>query len=295
MNIKKWLKQNTHSLKGKTVAITGSTGGLGGEICKILASLNARLVLLNRNEEKTQIQIEELKTRYPNLQIKFVKTDMQNIESVKQTCLKLNHQEIDILILNAGAFNLPRKKSSLGYDNVFQINFVSAYYLTKKLLSQLQSRPDSKVVVVGSIAHAYAKLNSSDIDYSTEEDVQKVYGNSKRFLMFSLYKLFETEKHVKLSITHPGITLTGITQNYKKIFLPIIKLSMKLLYMPPKKACLSIIKGVFDQTSTGYWIGPERKNIWGYPKKRPLEVCSEQECEDIFKIAEKIYAKLNNQ
>ena len=33
MNIKKWLHINTESLKGKRVAVTGSTGGIGRELC----------------------------------------------------------------------------------------------------------------------------------------------------------------------------------------------------------------------------------------------------------------------
>jgi FlaA1/EpsC-like NDP-sugar epimerase len=33
MNITKWIKNNTESLEGKMVAISGSTGGLGRELC----------------------------------------------------------------------------------------------------------------------------------------------------------------------------------------------------------------------------------------------------------------------
>lgn len=54
MNIEKWLKLNTTSLKGKIVAVTGSTGGLGSELCKYLASLSANLILVDRNLHKSQ-------------------------------------------------------------------------------------------------------------------------------------------------------------------------------------------------------------------------------------------------
>ena len=36
MSISKWIEKNTASLKGKTVAISGSTGGLGRELCRYL-------------------------------------------------------------------------------------------------------------------------------------------------------------------------------------------------------------------------------------------------------------------
>ena len=45
MNYKKWFQENTFSLKGKKIALTGSTGGLGNETAKHLAFLGADLVL----------------------------------------------------------------------------------------------------------------------------------------------------------------------------------------------------------------------------------------------------------
>ncbi|MBQ3547362.1 MAG: hypothetical protein IJA44_02680, partial [Clostridia bacterium] len=37
VNYKKWFLKNTESLSGKTVAVTGSTGGIGLWLCKLLA------------------------------------------------------------------------------------------------------------------------------------------------------------------------------------------------------------------------------------------------------------------
>lgn len=292
MTIKKWLKENAHILSGKTIAITGSTGGLGNEICDILAELEANLLLLNRNLKKSENQKTKLLEKYPNLKIDIVQTDMQNFSSVKAACKTLKNHQIDAIILNAGAFNIARKQTDIGFDTVFQTNFVSPYYIAKQILPQLQKSDLAKVVVVGSIAHKYAKLNTDDIQQENEKNAQKVYGNSKRFLMFSLFELFKNQTDVKLSITHPGISGTNITSNYRKILLPIIKFGMKIIYMSPKKACLSIIKGLFDETQAYNWIGPSNHDIWGFPKKTNLTSCSEEESKKIFEIAEEIYTKI---
>ena len=289
MTINKWLIHNTKSLQDKTVAITGSTGGLGKQICMHLAKLNANLLFLNRNKTKSETLKSQILENYPNIKIDLVEIDMQDTDSVKSACETLKKIDIDILILNAGALNLSRQKSSLGYDNVFQVNFISPYFLTKQLLPQLTQKKDSKIVAVGSIAHKYATLNEKDVDYTNETNGQKVYGNSKRFLMYSLYELFKKETKLKLSVVHPGITQTNITSNYPKILQPIIKLSMKLIYSSPKKAALSIINGIFTNTEHSTWIGPKFKNIWGYPKKSKLNSCSVDESKKIFKIAESIY------
>ncbi|MBP3431907.1 MAG: SDR family NAD(P)-dependent oxidoreductase [Clostridia bacterium] len=295
MTTSKWIELNTKSLEGKTVAITGSTGGLGEELSEVIASLGAKLLFLNRNKSKTDRQIEAILQKHPSVKIEFVQVDMQDFESVKRACDELKRFEIDILILNAGAFNLPRKKTELGLDNVFQINFLSPYFMIKELLPQLKQMENSKIVVVGSIAHRYASFNEADIDYAGEKDKQKIYGNSKRFLMFSLFELIKKEEKVKLAVTHPGITATDITSNYPKAFRMIAKPAMKLIYMSPRKACLSVVKGVFDETEAYSWIGPARKNIWGYPKKRPLVTCSMEESKKIFTKAEEIYAKMKNE
>ena len=55
MKMVNWIKENTKSLKGKTIAITGSTGGIATCLVKTLASLEADFIFLNRNEEKTKL------------------------------------------------------------------------------------------------------------------------------------------------------------------------------------------------------------------------------------------------
>lgn len=292
MTIKKWLKLNTKDLTGKTIVITGSTGGLGQKICEILLDLNANLICLNRNKEKSKTQKTQLLKKHPSAKINIIQADMEDIKSVENAYKILSKSTIDILILNAGAFHLKRNTTSLGYDNIFQVNFLSPYYLTKQLLPQLRQNEDSKVVMVSSIAHRYSKLNEADLQLLNEKKHQKIYGNSKRLLMFSLFELFKNEHKVKLSVAHPGITQTNITSNYPKIFQPFIKLGMKLLYSSPKKASLSIIKSIFENTQYQTWIGPAHKDIWGFPEKKKLQSCSKDESKKIFEISEKIYKKI---
>ena len=139
MNIQKWLNKNIQSLKNKTVVVTGATGGLGEELCTKLASLDANLILACRNEKLAQNLKEKLLQKYPHIKIHFVMLDLSNMQSVNNCIQKLNqYNNIDILIHNAGVYNVPVKKLDTGYNNIFQINFVAPYYLTKKLLPKLK-------------------------------------------------------------------------------------------------------------------------------------------------------------
>ena len=72
MKTEKWISKNTTSLTGKTVAISGSTGGLGSALCHHLASLGATLILIDRNIEKSQRLASEIKNKY-DVTVDFVK------------------------------------------------------------------------------------------------------------------------------------------------------------------------------------------------------------------------------
>lgn len=289
MNFKKWFHENTSDLTNKTIAITGSTGGIAKFLVKSLASLNSNFIFLNRDKNKTQKQIDELISLFPNITIEFIECDLSNFESVKSAIMILKQKHIDILYLCAGAYNIPRQKTDLGYDNVFQINFISQYYIAKELLNNIKT-VNGKIIAVSSIAHNYSKIDVNNIDFSTKNKHSKVYGNAKRFLTFSLMELCKKE-NVNLSTVHPGLTLTEMTNHYPKVINWLVKFFIKLFCPNIKKASLSLIKGIFETTSYHKWIGPPFLQVYGKPKKIKLKTCSEKESKKIFKIAEEIYEK----
>ena len=293
MAFEKWLNENTTSLQGKTVAITGSTGGLMKNIVKVFASLCTNFIFLNRNEEKTKKQIDELTLLYPNIKIEFIACDLSNFENVKSATEKLKQKHIDILYLSAGVYNVKRYNTDLGYDNVFQTNFISHYYIAKELLTNLKA-VNGKIVAVSSIAYNYSKIDTNDIDFSTTKKHSKVYGNSKRFLTYSLMELCKIE-NVDLSIVHPGVTLTEMTNHYPKAINWFVKIFIKLFLPNNEKASLSLIKGLFENTSYGKWIGPKIFNVWGKPKLNKLKSFNLNEVHKTYEIAENIYNKIKKE
>lgn len=291
MNYYKWLDNNTASLKGKTVAISGATGGLGIWVCDYLAYLGANLICLDRNAEKSNKLINDLKQKYHQLNAIHITLDLENFSQVKEVAVQLKVLSIDYLILNAGAYKIPRHKCDTGYDNVFQINFLSPYYLARELAPVIREK-GGRVVAVSSIAHNYSKININDIDFNSVSASSKVYGNAKRFLTFALFGLFNSDK--TLSIVHPGITFTNITNHYPKFVFMLIKHPMKIIFMKPKKAALSVIYGIFNGCDSNSWIGPRYFNVWGLPKKQILHTCSLDESKQICNITENIFTNIKD-
>ena len=291
MKYSKWLKNNTESLSGKLIAVTGTTGGLGRELCTFLCELGADLVLLDRNPKRSEYFKNELMTLFPDRTFLRITVDLEDMTSVKSATEQLKHLPLDIFIHNAGAYSIPRHKCDTGYDNVFQINFVSPMYMIRELLPILRQQ-NGRVIAVGSIAHNYSKADRSDVDFSTRTAASKVYGNAKRYLMFSLYELFKSESTVKLSVVHPGITFTNITAHYPKLIFAVIRHPMKIIFMKPKKAALCTVKGLFTETEYHQWIGPRLFDIWGLPSLKPLKTCSNDESSYIGQAADKIYSEI---
>lgn len=271
------------SLKNKTIAITGATGGIGIPLCKELLKRKASLILVDRNFEKSVALKKKLIEEFSDAEIFNITADLSSIESVKKAVDELKNYSIDIFIHNAGAYSIPRFKANSGYDNVFTINFISPYYIIRSLLPEIKER----VVVMGSIAHRYSKADFSDVDFSSRKKASLVYGNAKRYLMFSLYELFK-DKPEKLAIVHPGITFTGITNHYPKLIFAIIKYPMKVIFMRPEKACKCVVEGIFKNTPYGYWIGPWIFDVWGKMKLKRLKT-DFTECKKIAETAERIY------
>ena len=283
-----WIKQNMPSMEDKIVAISGATGGIGQELCRHLASLGASLLLLDRNSERSNAWIEKLKAEFPSLDAKHLRLDLADFETVRSVTKELQKSTPDYLIFNAGAYHVPRYTTSIGHDNVFQINFLAPYYMARTLLPTMKER-GGRIVAVGSIAHNYSHIDLDDIEFLTRTQSSKIYGNAKRFLMFSLFGFDESNT---VTIAHPGITLTNITAHYPKVIYALIKHPMKVIFMSPRRASLSILAAMVQKAEKNEWFGPSLFDVWGLPKKKLLKTCSADEAKQICQKTEKIVENL---
>ncbi len=284
LDINQWLAKNTVDLRGRVVVITGATGGLGRHVVRDLIQANAKIIMLERNMQMMQDFTQQLLQEFPNAEIESIQIDLNQIQSVDAAVAQLITRRIDYLILNAGVYNVPLTTSQFGYNNVFQINFISQYYLVKQLIPALQ-RTKGKVVAVTSIAHDYGRLNENDIDYTHCKKASKVYGNSKRFLTLALSELFKERDDVRLALVHPGITLTPMTNAKNRILTSLV---MKMLFPKPAVAALNIVRGVFAEINYDEWIGPKTAKIWGLPTVSKLPTATAEERAKIFNLAESI-------
>lgn len=273
-------------LKGKKIAVSGSTGGIGREICKKLAAAGADLIFIDRNPDKAKKLMDEIKNIAPELHVKHIQMDMERIESVISAAETLiDGGGIDAVILSAGAYHIPRRTCDTGLDNIFQINFVGPYILADLLRESIEKR-NGRIAVVGSISYALARYDEKDRQYLNKKSAERVYGNAKRCLMLAVSRLYGDSG--MLSLTHPGIVPTGITGGYSGFVRALIKYPMKLLFMSPEKASDCVLCGLTRSTPEGFWIGPRTLGIWGRHKMTALRGYSREEAERIIDFVDNI-------
>ena len=78
--MKKFLKKYEGGLLGKTVAVTGATGGIGEHLCRAVLCLGGSLIMLGRNEQKL-ITLKEKLAKETKNSIEIIVADMENIGS----------------------------------------------------------------------------------------------------------------------------------------------------------------------------------------------------------------------
>ena len=278
-----------HGCAGRKIAVTGASGGLGVELCRLILSSGGELIVVDRNESKQKALIEKLKKEYKDAKIIGELADMSVLESVKSLADRLKTHNITDLILNAGAYSIPRCKCDTGYDNVFTINCISPLYLTRALIDTVKEN-GGRIVAVGSIAHRYSHIDIDDIDFLKRKKSSLVYGNAKRYLMYSFFRM--RREGEPLVIAHPGITFTGITAHYPKWLFAIIKHPMKIVFMKPKKAALSIFYSLFITPMECFWVGPRYFDIWGLPDVKELKSCKADEYDFISETTNEIMKSL---
>ena len=93
------------SLEGKTIAITGTTSGTGYVAANACGKLGAKVLLLNRQSERSVKSYESLKANTPNGDFIRIECDLQNFNSVKESTKNIeesSREGLDVLCNNAG-------------------------------------------------------------------------------------------------------------------------------------------------------------------------------------------------
>jgi short-subunit dehydrogenase len=137
------------------VIITGGSKGIGKAIAEKFAAEGARLILTSRNMDKLNETKAAINLNYPATTIDVYATDLsvkENVRLLANYCLEKFTP--DILVNNAGVYTPGNcfDEEDLAMEKIMNINFFSAYHLTRFLLPSMIKNSSGHIFNISSVA-----------------------------------------------------------------------------------------------------------------------------------------------
>jgi len=275
---KGWTPERIGSLKGKTYLITGATSGTGFEAAKILASKDAKVVMLNRNPKKSVDAIAAIKKELGNkADLSYITVDLGDQSSVKAAAENVLEkvERIDALICNGAIAQVPTQKFTVdGWESQMGVNYFGHFTL-QALLYPLIGKSKGRIVTVGSMGYdmGIKTINSDDLNWDKGYNANTAYSQSKLAQIMTIYELQDRlskagKTDVKAYACHPGSSRTSLIKTSGSLMMRIIFGLMKLSPLTqsaekgayPELMCATEEeldqKGFYGPTGRNFWTGP---------------------------------------
>lgn len=162
----------------KIILITGSTDGIGLETAKLLVAEGHNVLVHGRNPNKLESVKAELEQISNEAEIEGYVADLSSLKEVEAFAHAVadKHTRLDVLINNAGVFNVPTITTKENLDIRFVVNTIAPYLLTQRLLPLFDTT--GRVVNLSSAAQTTVSLNDLVSANAGNADGQ-VYAQSK--------------------------------------------------------------------------------------------------------------------
>ena len=125
----------------RTVFITGANKGIGFATAKEMLKNNFKVIVGARDESRGKNAVNEL-SKFGEVFLQIIDvSDLKSIDAAAENILK-NFGDLEILVNNAGIsgefFKTAWEFSAQELIDVYMVNFIGAFEITKKLLSTLE-------------------------------------------------------------------------------------------------------------------------------------------------------------
>jgi NAD(P)-dependent dehydrogenase (short-subunit alcohol dehydrogenase family) len=142
----------------KTFVVTGSTSGIGYFLAEQLAAAGANVILTGRSEGKASLAARAIRARQPQAQLRTVRLDLADLNSVRAAADVLNAEErLDGVIFNAGVLaNGAHGETADGHEPMYGTNHLGHFALGALIYPALARNEGSRIVTMGSVAASRA-------------------------------------------------------------------------------------------------------------------------------------------
>lgn len=232
-------------MAGKTVLVTGGTGGIGKATAAGLAALGARVGITGRDLARGRAAAADIAAMSGNPAVDAFAADMSSQTEVRRLAREVLdlYPRLDVLVNNVGGFWATRRVTADGLEHTFAVNHLAGFLLTDLLLDRLKASAPARIVTVSSGAQAMGTMNFDDLQGTNGYSAARAYNQSKLANVMFTYELARRldGTGVTATVLHPGAVRTGFAAEDPspmwKAFLPLMRLFLKA---PAKGAATSI-------------------------------------------------------
>jgi retinol dehydrogenase 14 len=219
---------------GKTVLVTGSTGGIGKATALGLAMMGAHLAIAGRQRGSIEFAAAEIGAAGGG-QVETFVADLSSQAEVRRMAAEVLERlpRIDVLVNNVGGYWNTRQVTVDGLELTFALNHLAPFLLTNLLLDRLEHSAPARVVTVSSKAHTSGRIDFDDLQGELSYSGARAYSQSKLANV-----LFTAELARRLQATsvtanalHPGVVRTSFGAEdpgrVQRLFTPYMRRFMK--------------------------------------------------------------------
>jgi NAD(P)-dependent dehydrogenase (short-subunit alcohol dehydrogenase family) len=231
------------TMTGKTVLVTGGTGGIGLATAAGLAGLGARVGIVGRDQQRADAAAERLRRAAGEVDV--FTADVASQRQVRRLAEQVlaAYPRLDVLVNNVGGYWATRRETEDGLERTFAVNHLAPFLLTNLLLDRLRSSAPARVVTVSSGAQSMGRIDFDDLMGDRSYNGQRAYNQSKLanvMFTFELARRLEGTG-VTATVLHPGVVRTSFGQEdsgrWMRLMLPVARPFMK---SPEEGAATSI-------------------------------------------------------
>jgi NAD(P)-dependent dehydrogenase (short-subunit alcohol dehydrogenase family) len=228
-------------MAGKTVLITGGTGGIGKAAAIRLASMGARVGITGRDSGRAHRAAAEIASESGDGHVDVFVADMSSQAEVRRLAAEVlaAYPRIDVLLNNVGGFWSHRHVTADGLEHTFALNHLAPFLLTNLLLDRLIASAPARVVTVSSGAQSMGKIDFDDLMGERKYSGQTAYNQSKLANVMFTYELARRLAGTGVSATalHPGMTNTSFSvEDPSRAFAPLVAVMRPFMRSPEKGA-----------------------------------------------------------
>jgi NAD(P)-dependent dehydrogenase (short-subunit alcohol dehydrogenase family) len=229
------------SMLGKTVLITGGTGGIGKAAALELASMGARVGITGRDRARGELAALEIARQTGNLGVDVFAVDMSSQTEVRRLAdeVLIAYPRLDVLVNNVGGFWAHRHVTVDGLEHTFALNHLAPFLLTGLLLERLMASAPARIVTVSSGAQKMGKIAYDDLMGERGYSGQRAYNQSKLANVMFTYELARRLEGtgVTATVLHPGMTNTAFSsEDPARAMTPMVLAARPFMRSPKRGA-----------------------------------------------------------